>query len=288
MTPPGQDQGASCTGEDAAPTVGEYPDTVASKRMVDHALDYAVRGWAVLPLAGKQPHNRRGVTDASRDLDTIRSWWSRWPEANIGARVPKDYVVLDVDPRNGGRTDALFDGVAVTVTLTVLTGRGDGGMHLYYRRPESALSAARLPVGVDLKVSGYMVMPPSLHPDTGIAYDWYARPVAPLPEHLVRMLTPTLRLVSNRPTPGVRPSKGSVVARLDGLTQHLRAAVEGERNARLYWTACRVGDMLVAGDLPNWRLAADALATVALEIGLEAGEVGDTIESGFKASGVIA
>lgn len=95
-----------------------------------------------------------------------------------------------------------------------------------------------------------------------------------------------------RPTvaraPGRLVPRRVVVARFDGLVHNLRGAAVGERNPRLHWVACRVGEMLAAGELPDAGLAADALATVALEIGLDPREVVGTIKSGFGASGVIA
>ncbi len=258
-------------------------DELTSVRMLDHALRYAARGWAVLPLAGKTPHNRRGVTDATTDVEIITSWWTRWPDANIGARVPQSCVVLDVDPRNGGSIDMLFAGFEPTLTLTALSGRRDRGAHLYYRRPEMPLSAARLPTGVDLKINGYMVMPPSVHPDTGLRYGWYDHEVVSLPEHLLALLRVPLRVVRD---PRHAPSCRDVVARLDRLLAVLRSAVEGQRNDRLHWVACRVGEMLANGDLPDAVKAAEALTTVALDTGLGHGEIGRAIASGFSKSGV--
>ncbi len=85
------------------------------------ALAYARRGWAVLPChhptpggcscanahcasPAKHPRTRRGPHDATTDLRTIRRWWWRWPNANVGLRTGavSGLVVLDVDPDHGG------------------------------------------------------------------------------------------------------------------------------------------------------------------------------------------
>src|SRR5215211_4310539 len=76
------------------------------------ALAYAVAGYAVFPLRGKQPlgncpacepHSLRyrphqapecghelchGLYAATCNPVRVARWWTRWPQANIGARVP--------------------------------------------------------------------------------------------------------------------------------------------------------------------------------------------------------
>lgn len=51
----------------------------------------------------------------------------------IGAPVPEALLVIDVDPRNGGKLAELqlLTGRLPT-TLTVWSGRNDGGRHLYF------------------------------------------------------------------------------------------------------------------------------------------------------------
>ena len=84
------------------------------------ALDYARRGWPVIPLhtltadgcscrgecssVAKHPRTEHGLKDATTDKETIRRWWQEWPDANVGvvAGAASGLVVLDVDPRHGG------------------------------------------------------------------------------------------------------------------------------------------------------------------------------------------
>ena len=85
------------------------------------ALRYAERGWHVIPVhsvkgggcscgkadcpsPAKHPRTPHGLKDASLDIATIESWWSRWPDANIGivTGAGSGIVVLDIDPRHGG------------------------------------------------------------------------------------------------------------------------------------------------------------------------------------------
>jgi hypothetical protein len=165
-----------------------------------HAIEYAVNGMAVFPLRGKIPAipkaiGGQGVLDATTDIAAIAAWWGgRYAGCNIGGRVPDGIMVLDVDPRHGGlntlagleNTNSVLD-----ETLQTVSGRGDGGVHYWYRRPPGKLSSTRLGPGIDIKTStGYVVLPPSIHPDSGLPYERIDRPVVAPPDWLVELLRP--------------------------------------------------------------------------------------------------
>ena len=146
--------------------------------MLAAAWALAAAAWEVFPCKwtgpyAKAPMTVNGHRNATMDPDQIKLWWTKWPNAMIGARVPDNCIVIDIDPRNGGSIEALeeFTG-SLPATLTVWSGRNDGGRHLYFQRPASPLSSTRLPKGVDLKANGYCIMPPSIHPATGQPYRW--------------------------------------------------------------------------------------------------------------------
>ncbi len=172
----------------------------------NNALDLAAAGWEVFPLRGKLPAiaGGHGVLDATRDISVIIDWGRHHPTANIGARVPETLLVIDTDPRHGGEDNlqaiaALRGGIPDT--LTVFSGRGDGGRHRYYRNPAAPINARNLPDGVDLKThAGYCVVPPSLHPDTGKPYTWLDPLMMPAdpPPWLLALLRP-IQPVNGRP-----------------------------------------------------------------------------------------
>lgn len=201
--------------------------------MLDQALELAACGWQVLPLNGKIPRTRHGCDDASADPAQVRAWWSRWPAANIGAKVPDPLLVFDVDPRNGGLEGwrSLTAGRDVPDTLTTVSGRGDGGSHRYFLRPAGPISRAKLPRGIDLKTSGYCVVPPSLHPATGQPYTWQVDvdPV-PLPSWLREVLRP------DPPKPR-NPFSTHTNASGRALVDFVARQVDGNRNDALYWAA---------------------------------------------------
>ena len=158
------------------------------------ALDYAARGWPVFPLhsvrdgrcscgradcpsPGKHPQTAHGLKDASRDPNTLRAWWVRWSDANIGILTgnPSGLLVVDVDPRSGG-DDTLADLEArhgpLPETVEALT--GGGGRHVFFKHPGFHVKARTnaLGDGLDIKGDGgYVVASPSVH-ISGRPYAW--------------------------------------------------------------------------------------------------------------------
>jgi hypothetical protein len=261
---PGPDQG------------GQIPSSVSpgTADLLAAAVALGARHWAVLPCSPttKAPLLAHGHLDASTDPDAIRRWWATWPDAMIGAVVPAPVIVLDIDPRNGGSLKALEASLgALPATLSAFSGRGDGGRHLYYSRPPGPLVSTSLPRGVDLKRSGFMIMPPSRHPATGLPYWWELRRMAALPARAVSAL---------RPAPRVQrvAEASSADGRLPGLLRFLSGQGEGNRNKALHWAACRI----VEDGLGDEALA--DLGEVAEMIGLDGLEVSRTLDSARRSA----
>jgi len=212
---------------------------------MSHALGYARVGLDVLPLTpgGKAPlvlaGSAHGKDDASSDVEQVRDWWVQRPDANIGIRPAVGVVVVDVDPRSGG--------ASALVTLTRPQGglsptwtawTGGGGLHCWYRA--AGPFRARLCEGVDLKShSGYVVVPPSLHP-SGTRYVWANDlPIAEAPPWLVALMRkPVMPL---RPALGVLGGVASARAD-DALVGVVARARTGGRNDALHWAACRAAE----------------------------------------------
>lgn len=182
-----------------------------------HAIEYAMRHWRVLPLCerddngriigphGKVPATRHGVLDATCDLATVIGWWTGpYAGYNIGIRPPDPVMVIDIDPRNGGLESKgrLEDEHGrIPTCMTTISGRMDGGHHLFMRRPNGKLSTAKLGAGIDIKTSsGYVVAPPSIHPETGIAYLLSDGPIIDPPRWLVK-------LIVEKPKPVIRSAR---------------------------------------------------------------------------------
>lgn len=199
--------------------------------MLDHALAYAAAGYELFPLVERQkyPAVRNGLLEATSDPATIRQWWGRRPDCNIGLRPPAGVLVLDVDPRNGGSSDQLGD---LPDTWTAHT--GGGGQHILFTYGGPVLGRVRDTTGIDVKSrSGYIVAAPSIHP-SGRQYRWAnEHPIAPLPGHLVPRV---------RRTPPPATGRKLATGNWRGIVRVVAEAVEGNRNDRLFWAACRAAE----------------------------------------------
>ncbi len=173
--------------------------------LLDAALAYAERGWRVIPVhgitaggdctcgaddcssPGKHPLISAWQKKATTDPDTIRGWFTAWPNINIGIATgsASGIAVLDVD------AITLLNGWESS-TLTAQTGKG---RHLYFALDGTRVrnSAGKLSSGLDMRGDGgFVVAPPSRHA-SGKHYAW-VNPTASLQPLPVWTLT-------NKPIP---------------------------------------------------------------------------------------
>lgn len=171
--------------------------------LLQAALRYAQAGFSVFPLhnpifadgsvgsvkcscregrtcekIGKHPRTWHGLKDATMDVETIKSWWQKSPNANIGLLTGKQagVFVLDVDVKSGGfySLEELQDSYGeLPATLTAIT--GSNGKHLIFNYPDVRLSnsTSLIASGLDIKSdNGYVVAAPSVH-QSGGRYQWH-------------------------------------------------------------------------------------------------------------------
>ena len=211
--------------------------------VLDAALAYAKQGWRVIPLhsvnpngkctcgnekcksLGKHPRISEWEKAATVNSKSIETWFSSWPQSNIGIVGGPDsgIAILDVDPRHGGDKsliDLQTKYGALPQTPSVVTG-GDG-LHFYFRYPKAAIgNKAGFREGLDFKADrGYVVAPPSKHA-SGKTYEWKESGLKPaeLPDWLTKELTG-----QKNPAPKLPAKPGEIV--------------EGSRNSHLFRVAC--------------------------------------------------
>jgi hypothetical protein len=162
----------------------------------DAALAFARAGRRVFPCKerGKQPLTEHGFKDATTDEGTIRDWWSRWPDANIGYPTG-ERIVLDVDGAEGEAALAALEKEHGPLPETLRARTGEG-RHLYFD-PNGAVirnSAGKLGPHLDVRgVGGYVILPPSVHA-SGTLYEWLNRvKPAPLPAWFGQLLSEQAR-----------------------------------------------------------------------------------------------
>jgi hypothetical protein len=118
---------------------------------------------------------------------------------NVGVRLPSDWLVLDVDPRNfpEGRDSLaeLVKDVELDLSVAPHTITGSGGHHYWFRKPADVqvLDSLETYSGVEFKSAGRQVVAPgSIHPN-GRAYRW--DDLAPFPAEAPQLPATLLRLI---------------------------------------------------------------------------------------------
>ena len=260
-------------GPDTTPTPPKQQTTPAPTRtttdlsLPDAALHYAAQGWPVLPLAvrGKVPiiPGGHGYQDATLDIDQIRAWWRRWPNANVGIWPGgAGLVVVDVDVHRDGLAallalDEAHDPEFIPITAVAVT--WSDGYHLFMAHPGGTLreGADALGPGLDVKADrGYVVAAPSWVVDPvkrpgvpGNTYRWCRDPViAPMPGWLEEALRPA---PPERPPPRQRPDlhhggdrhRAYVLAAFKRQLENLEATPEGQHSNQLNRAAYSLGQL---------------------------------------------
>lgn len=164
------------------------------------ALEYMARGWAVFPVDGKVPATTNGLHDASTEERLADIWYNKWPQRGVALATGRTsgVWVLDLDGPEGKEAFADLQREHGDLPKTVVAKTG-GGWHLYWQMPEDRdvrNSASKVAKHVDVRgTGGYVVLPPSPHPDGG-QYRWVEGrspddvPVAPAPQWLVDLVAP--------------------------------------------------------------------------------------------------
>jgi hypothetical protein len=251
--------------------------------VLGQALAYAASGWPVFPCwpdadpcpaadrcQCKAPLTPNGFKDATTEAGRLRAWWRRWPLANVaiatGAPGPD---VLDVDIKSEGSGFAAFNRLKAAGVLTgarALVSTPSGGLHAYFAG--TGQPSGRLPRHyLDFKAAGgYVLAPPSAV---------HGRPYELL-DHRQGDRRLDWQLVRQLLDPPAQPGNG--MPRKDGdigrLAAWVAAQPEGNRNAGLYWAACRA----VEADVDPGELAA-----AAVQAGLSETEALRTIGSARRA-----
>ncbi|HEX4400124.1 MAG TPA: bifunctional DNA primase/polymerase [Galbitalea sp.] len=249
------------------------------------ATHLAMGGLPVFPCVPgeKRPLTEHGFHDASAQLDQVRAWWTRTPEANIGiptgAASGIDVVDIDNHPQGSGfapferaRRAGLVSGWAALIRTP------SGGIHAYYpadpNRRQQSWQAPR--AHIDFRGDGGYILAPPSHAGVDSQQAGY-------------VLFATARRATGSvdaealhafldPTPA--PSSSSHHRQqldVDGLARWVAARGEGERNRALFWAACRGAE----NGIPPEELHA-ILGPAAYQAGLPPREAATTIRSALR------
>lgn len=166
----------------------------------EQAHIYLENGWNIFPLGSmsKRPNFKCLVDTGFWELnekrekvakweqfqtqkvtkDLIDKWWTIDPNANIGLICGKisGVTVIDIDIKNIPENELVpaekIRWKICDATLTSIT--GTGGLHLFCKyAPGVPNSKKRVHPQIDIKNDGgYVLLPPSIHDETGLAYEF--------------------------------------------------------------------------------------------------------------------
>jgi hypothetical protein len=170
-----------------------HPEAVLSSSIctVDVALDYARRGWRILPLhaitlsgvctcgsvacrsLGRHIRIPNGVKDATTDQEVIRNWWQKTATTQVGVATGDGLLVIEIDVRRGGSLEKFVNFYALADT-TLMQTRG-GGWQLYFSyNPALVIRNTRdaLGTGISTRGDGSFVVPPATRDASGKPFSW--------------------------------------------------------------------------------------------------------------------
>lgn len=259
---------------------------------------YAGYGWPVFPLRpgakvplipaahpagaperqtchGECGRAGHGCHDATTDLATVRAWWRRRPDANIGiATGAPGPDVVDIDTKHGAPGLASLEQIRAAGLVRgahTLVVTASGGAHLYFVGSEQGNGSIRSR-GVDFRgAGGYVVAAPSY-----VRTDDYAGRYR-LDHHRASEATVDWSAIRRLFAPAQRtrqfPARTGGEQGHDSLVRWLTRQPEGGRNNALHWAACRALETDAGQDV------LDALVAAAVGIGLPEQEARRTVES---------
>jgi predicted transcriptional regulator len=161
-----------------------------SDRRLEELTEWIELGARVVVCEGKNPGALLGdgwQHAATNDLERIREWLERWPNANVGVLPGSALLLLDVDdPAALEKLEATL-GPAPPTPRYFTNGSPDlVRERLVFRHPGGEVRKGALGEGLELRAGELMsIVPPSINPKTGEPYEWRDAldevPIHPLP-----------------------------------------------------------------------------------------------------------
>ncbi len=167
--------------------------------MLEQAINYAKRGWAVFPCKNKIPLTEHGFKDASKDEAIIRRMFTG-QNVNVAIATGRvsGFFVVDIDIKNGLCGDETLRDLEREfgdLPHSVETITPSGGRHIFYNCPANGIGCkTNVRPGIDVRGDGgYVVAPPSVIDSR--SYEWEATHhpdetmIVDAPEWLIEILS---------------------------------------------------------------------------------------------------
>ncbi len=233
---------------------------ILESSIVDLSLSHAARGWFVFPCKpDKKPYTINGKDDATRDPDTIREWWQRWPAALVGIYCEKSGIFgLDIDLDNSKGIngfyslahliDSIGNGQALLPQVGPVQNTPRGGQHYIFKLPQGVKIPNKtnaIGPGLDLRSNGYIL--------TGSGYTWLLghgpdTQLTDAPAWLLDAISePKETAAAGRSQAGDN-GRSILESGEFWLQRALGMAVPGTRNQTGFWLACQLRDSGISLD----------------------------------------
>jgi P4 family phage/plasmid primase-like protien len=242
----------------------------------------------------RKPLTAHGIKDATRDLAQIRAWWGKHPAADVGALIPLDLVVLDLDAHKGKRGRQDFErvtGLDVDALDTPMSRTPSGGVHIWCRANGVRYTAETEieGLGIDFCANGKDGRAAIL-PVPGNGREWLkplTGPIMEAPQYFADwMRRKEAQRAKAQASSGPRqPFGGHATPRaaraLAKACKALSEAGPGERDSAITKHVLRIGSLTAAGELDS-AAALDALLDAALANPGAAPDYTDKIRRAFE------
>jgi hypothetical protein len=243
----------------------------------------AARGWRLFPVEahGKKPLVKQWEKFATNDLAKLTAWAAQFPKRNWGVATGtgSGLAIVDIDGPEGRASlaDLERQGLSLPATLTVTTGRADGGEHRYYKMPHGVDirndQSGKIGAHIDVRgTGGFVVCPPSIHA-SGKKYRFVDSdaPIADFPTWADERLTSRPSVTTAQTSPQA-VGKGERTKRLVSLAGTLQkrmadaatieAALLAENAAKCDPPLPRAKVISIARDIPNRYPVSQSVAPV--------------------------
>lgn len=274
--------------------------------LLEAALDYAQKGFAVIPLhypiinkngtfcschkgsdcdkIGKHPQFDKnliahGAKDATIDESIIRQWWDLWPSANVGLATgaQNGFIAIDCD------SQLVIDNAQQNGLPNTPRSSTGKGQHALFKHPGFIVRNDVKIDGFDFRGDGGLIVaPPSKH-YSGKRYTWITdldTPFAECPDWIVALIKRTTdQTNTNGFTQVISPIDTRYgIGALNKAIKDLTSAQNGERNNLLFKQTAAMFSLVAGGELTEATVN-HRLHTAASKIGLTSDEITKTIES---------
>jgi hypothetical protein len=265
-------------------TRAPWEDRINPVRMaLEQALELAAQGIPVFPcLANKKPACRHGFKQATSTPIEVEELWRASPGVRIGVPTGEasGLFCLDVDTARHPEAVQWHERFAQQLPQTRLHKTESGGWHYLFQHHKGLrCTSSKIERGIDTRGDGGYII---WWPAHVVSIEHRFMPAAPVPDWLVEALNPKpVHTLSYYASP---QRFADAPRRLEGILTKIAEAREGERNAITFWGACRIGEMVLTGELNggDGARAFDALREAAQRTGLHPSEIRRTIESALR------